>query len=269
MTLAVRWTHTGAILAALILGAAASPDLPAGQVHSDDGPMWARQPGLWDIWASYPLAADRNHVAGRATVRCRVIEDGELTGCEIADESPAGSGFGSKALFLSKGFRIQVGWKGPSVRGQTVSASVDFTPRGFAQVESDAPAADGSKGPALVRWLNGPPESGAYPFDARFTGLSSRVVLSCKVGRRGYMSSCSAIEEWPKGFGFGRATERAGLRSRVASKTVDGRDTEGLTVDMIVITNPPCDYKPEADRRLDGCSGPVGPFRPDMNGRYF
>ena len=232
--------------------ASALASVAIGQQLPADEPTWAHQPEIWEIWSAYPAVASRSHTPGRATIRCRVNSDGELIGCQIQDENPSGMGFGSKALFLSKSFRVQMGPHGKRVDGM-VSASVDFTPMDYVRV---APA---SGPPTLVRlWSGFYP---GYPFKARFTGVSGRVVMRCKVGRSGAVSDCMVVEEQPNGLGFGEMAVQGVGHPGLEAKTVDGRQSEGMTLETTEIINPPCDALPSWDRVRVGCGVPSQPYQ--------
>ena len=226
---------------------------------------WARQPASWATAKVYPPTAERQHTPGRATIRCRASADGELAGCKVQDERPAGAGFGRAALFLSDAFRLEMGPKGSALKGRAVDATIDFVPPGFARIVPADPAAEPFALPLVVRWRDGSPGM-SYPFKARFTGLSARVVLRCKIGAEGVLTECLAIDESPKGFGLAANAEDILKGTRVSKKTVDGRDSEGLTIETVVVQNPSCDEKPAWDRRLDGCLPGFQPFHP--NGEY-
>jgi hypothetical protein len=249
---------------AICLCAAANPSTSAGQDQSLGEPAWALQPSDWVIGSAYPSAADRRRTPGRGTLGCRVNSAGELTNCTLLDESPDGAGFGRAGLFLSTAFRVEMSGKGARWKGQTISVSIDFTPPQYARIAPDAAAAGPSRGARLVRWVNGPPWA-HYPLRARLTGLSGRVRLRCRVGHNGVVPQCSAVDEQPKGLGFGLAAEQGVRNLRVSSKTLDGSDTEGLTLEITQIINPPCLDQPQWDRDLNGCSPPLQPFRPDMD----
>ena len=162
--------------------------------------------------------------------------------CKVQDESPAGAGFGSAALFLSKSFRLETGGKGETWKDRTISTSVDFTPQYYLRVTAGG-SADPSQAPSLARRVSG--VFGArYPFQARFTGLSGKVILHCLIGRDGPAPACTAVDEWPKGRGFGLAAEQGARHVRVADKTLDGLSTEGMTLEKMVIVAPTCSDLP-------------------------
>ena len=233
-----------------------------GQESPPGEPRWTLQPTDYDIRAWYPSAADRRHQVGRATIGCRSNSNGELTDCRVRDESPARAGFGAAAIQLSKNFWVETDGKGADWKGRTVSASVDFTPKDYVRVMSAGPAADPSAGPALARLVSG--TFGArYPYQARFTGLSGRVVLHCRIGRDGAAPDCAAVDEQPRGHGFGLAAEQGARHVRVAGKTLDGLPTEGMVLEKVVIVGPSCSDLPAWDSTLSGCRTGSSRARPD------
>ncbi len=267
ITCFMRRTHYLQVFALLSIGAVAL-HVSSARADSKDTTPWARQPDGWAIRGSYPVIAAHRHISGHADIRCRVGSEGDLLACSVLDETPSGLGFGSAALRLSSSYRVQVAGEGRSLKRQTISIPMNFSPDGFARVLEQAPATDGIDRQTVVRWRQGP--SGIeYPVEARWTGVSSRVVVRCRIGPGGALSKCSAVDEAPVGFGFGKLAEHALDNARVAETTLEGRKTDGLTLETTITTNPPCDFKSEPDRRLDGCPGAQHPFIPDRPGRYF
>ena len=137
-----------------------------------------------------------------------------------------------------------------------MTATVNFTPQGFARILSADPSASAHS----VSWVTDK-ASITYPFKARFTGYSARVLLRCKVGPAGVLSECAEAEETPRGFGFAAAAVATAKGSKVAAKTVDGLATQGMTVEIVVTANPSCDNKPAWDRQIDGCSPGSQPYQ--------
>lgn len=67
---------------------------------------WANQPALEDFQATFPMSANGvNHV--RVVLGCTVASDGELNGCAVNSEDPAGQGYGAGALALAPKFRLE------------------------------------------------------------------------------------------------------------------------------------------------------------------
>ena len=67
---------------------------------------WASQPDIEDYKATFPKSENGvNHV--RVVLVCTVAAEGELTGCAVASEDPAGQGYGAAALALAAKFRLE------------------------------------------------------------------------------------------------------------------------------------------------------------------
>jgi TonB family protein len=73
---------------------------------------WLAQPTASEMDAAYPLRARRADVEGRALLRCRLADNGQLSECMVVDEAPAGFGFGNAALALAPKFRRAGGQQG-------------------------------------------------------------------------------------------------------------------------------------------------------------
>lgn len=232
--------------------AMAAPQLVHAAPPGQGGEVpFTRQPGDPEIHRYYPARADRRRQTGRVTIRCRSNSDGELMDCAVEEETPAAAGFGAAARQISKDFRVETGGKGEAWKGRPVEASIDFTPQYYYRVRPQG--SDAQATPALSRRISGTFRA-RYPFQARFTGLSGRVVLHCPIEPGGVASGCAAAEEQPKGLGFGKAAEQGARHIQVAGKTLDGRPTEGMTLEKQVIVSPSCSDLPGWDRRLEGCA---------------
>jgi TonB family protein len=67
---------------------------------------WANQPDIEDFKATFPKSENGvNHV--RVVLGCTVARDGELAGCAVNQEDPAGQGYGAGALALATKFRVE------------------------------------------------------------------------------------------------------------------------------------------------------------------
>jgi protein TonB len=71
---------------------------PRGQV------VWAQRPSARRISELYPSRALREGVGGRVELSCSVRSNQSLA-CSVANESPAGLGFGQAALNASSSYR--------------------------------------------------------------------------------------------------------------------------------------------------------------------
>lgn len=69
-------------------------------------PSWLRKPTSDQMERVYPRQAAEAGTPGSVSLRCAVTVSGALTGCSVTSETPAGEGFGSAAIKLSKHFRM-------------------------------------------------------------------------------------------------------------------------------------------------------------------
>lgn len=90
-------------------------------------PTWERKPTGEDIARVFPKRAQREDVAGSATMSCQVMANGRLTACEVMAENPSGYGFGDAALSLAEAFKLPALVNGQPVEGGTVRIPIRFT----------------------------------------------------------------------------------------------------------------------------------------------
>jgi protein TonB len=119
------------LLAAALMAQAAPASEAAAEPPSDvqlrNSPHWLNLPTPAEIRAAAPRGPGR----GEATLSCILNDDGQLTGCRVVSESPAGGGFGAAALSLAYRFRMSpLTAKGDSVGGAQVEIPIVFRPRG-------------------------------------------------------------------------------------------------------------------------------------------
>jgi protein TonB len=84
-----------------------APPKPPERQHVITNPDWLREPNGDDLARYYPEQAQRQGVAGQATIDCAVSEAGGLVDCNVAAESPKASGFGRAALKMAGDFRMR------------------------------------------------------------------------------------------------------------------------------------------------------------------
>jgi protein TonB len=227
-------------LAALAIWAATAA--ASGAASSDVTPVWTYRPlETLDI-QDYPAAADRQHLAGHATIRCRVTER-LLTACEVKDESPSGLGFGAAAIRLARAYEMMPREAdGTPVNGRMVDVRIEFTPPNWARIVDEPPARDGAARPqGLVRWISGEFVSPTYPYQTRSKGVAGEAVLHCRVKADGSLHDCAVASEAPEGLGFGKAAINAARTMRVARQALDGSPMDGRSIELRVVSNPPCD----------------------------
>lgn len=68
---------------------------------------WLRRATTAEVLEAYPAAALRANRSGRATLRCDILLNKRLTGCRVLAVSPAGEGFNTAALTVSRHFRFE------------------------------------------------------------------------------------------------------------------------------------------------------------------
>ena len=85
-------------------------------------PTWARRP-----MPEYPeRAMAAGILRGRVTVTCSVKPDGTLSGCDVVEETPAGSGFGQSALNAAAMGRLSLGSVDPAGAAGRVSFTINY-----------------------------------------------------------------------------------------------------------------------------------------------
>lgn len=166
-----------ALAASGVLGGAAGAVEP-----SDTG--WVSRPSMADFEAAVPPAA-RAGQGGRALARCRVEDDGSLSGCAVIRETPVREGYGEALLGLVPKYR----YAAPGAKG---ARSVVIVGDWF-RVDKN------------TDWARRPtPEDlmAVYPGKARGDGSA---VINCLVTTQGALTDCEVLSERPLDSGFGNA----------------------------------------------------------------
>lgn len=76
---------------------------------------WLRLPTPAGMMSVYPNRALRLGVAGRTLMRCAVVDDGAVGGCEVTEQTPEGFGFGEATLWLAPFLKVANVGKGARV----------------------------------------------------------------------------------------------------------------------------------------------------------
>jgi TonB family protein len=189
-----------------------TPDVlrPAGVVTHPD---WLRKPQPDDFASSWPTAAHGG--SGKVVIECKVTNRGLLDLCTVADESPAGRGFGPAALLLTQSFLMRpMTIDGQPVGGAEINIPITFMGHGESAYGGRTyrilSAAPWSTAPTLAD------VAAAYPKGAIGKVPSGHVVLRCAVRIDGGLKDCGVLSEEPKDKGFGSAAEAlAGKHFRV------------------------------------------------------
>lgn len=99
---------------------------PVPEIARQGAVQWALRPSAILFTSSYPEAARRASVDGRARLNCTVRSDLGVD-CSVSSETPAGFGFGPAALRVVRGYRAQAQLDdGASAVGATTNITVAF-----------------------------------------------------------------------------------------------------------------------------------------------
>lgn len=97
---------------------------------------WSGQPGAGDL--VFPAAARAGGIrSGKGVIDCQIAPTGFLADCRVAEESPAGLGFGAAALALASKFRVNP-W---NAEGRTPEGRRIKLPIGYVDDHAPAPPA--------------------------------------------------------------------------------------------------------------------------------
>jgi periplasmic protein TonB len=90
-------------------------------------PDWLTRPGADEFSRFYPQAALDRNASGAATLACTVSASGAVRGCQVAEETPKGLGFGDAARKLVPYFKLRPQLRdGTPVDGASVRIPIRF-----------------------------------------------------------------------------------------------------------------------------------------------
>jgi TonB family protein len=214
-------------------------------------PDWVAKPSAEDVARVYPKA-DQDRLGGTAALDCRFAEDGHLSACRVAAETPPGDGFGAAALKLAALFRAKpTSRDGVAVAGGAVRIPIRF-------ISPDRPASGLVDATTVIThpvWLEKPGPADIarlYPPQAARQGLEARVTMRCLVDPDGHLAECGVARPadgaapLPRDIAmdFGTATLQLAKRFRMAAKTSDGTATAGAVINIPVIWQRPRQAEP-------------------------
>lgn len=195
---------------------------------------WVRRPTSDDLLAVWPAKALQEGYGGNATLACIVTLQGVLRDCRVESETPAGGGFGSAALILSRQFSMRPAMKDGAPVESQVRIPINFPKPGRAtgshirpSTASDLP---GRTVYRQLRWRKAPTFAevlAAYPGKAKADKVGGAVTLGCRIGRDGRLSACEIVREAPERYGFGVAARRLASLFETAVERADGQSIAG------------------------------------------
>ena len=109
----------------LVAALAGSPTSHA-QDRLDEPPSWRAPPDLTLAAELMPGLANLMGISGRSTIRCLVVKDGHPFQCHVADERPAGLGFGSAARLVVASGEIRAGRSAGRIVPVWITSAVNF-----------------------------------------------------------------------------------------------------------------------------------------------
>ncbi|HEX3919497.1 MAG TPA: TonB family protein [Caulobacteraceae bacterium] len=179
-------------------------------------------PTLAAMSSAFPRGAIGKAPSGHVVLRCGLRKDGTLSGCDPIADDPAGRGFDSAALALSKTFRV---WILPEW-GNISSLRVDI-PFDFRDPGQQAPPLE-IYDPIWLQSYNPQALAALFPQAAVKAGiLDGRATVVCSVVHDGSLNDCSVTSETPAGLGFGSAALQIAAVMKMNPWTRQGAPVEG------------------------------------------
>ncbi|KRA61856.1 hypothetical protein ASD79_07055 [Caulobacter sp. Root655] len=197
----------------------------------DSNADWMTKPTVYQLMGVYPVAArHRPPTTAKATITCKVNEEGFLRDCKPVFEAPENMGFGAAALQLSTLFRMK-----PKIRnGKPVETEVTIPIiwSGF----QNFPAPSGQANSLVLDppWTSTPSSTqvrAAWPADAK-GATTGQVALRCELNKAGGLTSCEVLSEIPAGKGFGKAARSLAPAFQVAFAPDQAKTLGSYTVDV-------------------------------------
>ena len=201
--------------------------LAPGDANAD----WMTKPTAGQMMGVYPVAArDRPPANARATIACKVNEEGFLRDCKVVHQAPENMGFGAAALALSPLFRMK-----PKIRGGKPMESEVTIPIVWAGFENLPPPSGPLNSLVLdPPWTSTPSTAqvrAAWPAEAK-GAAAGQVALRCELNKTGGLTACRVLSEIPTGKGFGKAARSLSPAFRVAFTPDQAKTLGSYTVDV-------------------------------------
>ena len=91
-----------------------------------DNPQWVAQPDASAVANARPRLAALLGLSGAVRLTCKVMGGGELTGCVVDEETPAGLGYGAVALEAAQDYRLSPIHLDAGAAGRRATVRVGF-----------------------------------------------------------------------------------------------------------------------------------------------
>jgi TonB family protein len=223
-----------AIAGAPMFGAAQKKDSPY-----DRDATWLRQPAPEDVNSVRPVAAIKEGIDGRATLKCLVTVQGALVSCSVVSENPPGKGFGAAALTLAPRFEMRPAMKNGKPVESWVQFPINMGGQGHKPIDSFIPGTTTAGMGRVLRnapWTRMPTFEemvAAYPAKARTAGKTGRATLHCHFKKDGTLTSCTTMAEEPAGQGFSAAARQLAANFQAPLETIPNLPpVENLSIDV-------------------------------------
>lgn len=194
---------------------------PTGMVID---PVWIEAPAPDQIRDARPHGID--DVYGRATVQCRLGDDGRPRDCNVLFDRPHNRGFGEAARQLAPLFLTSSGLPGGVTREQA-RVKLDFAFPNSETVGDYSPL-------RRPQWLAVPDEGDMarlFPAEARARGISEvRATAECVVQDDGHLGECDVHDVTPQGLGVEQAASKVAELFAVSPWLREGGPSAGRTV---------------------------------------
>ncbi len=181
-------------------------------------------PTAKDYADAYPAATAGEPADGAARVYCTVTDAGELTACEVKEESIVGQGLGQAVLALAPKFKMApLSMDGQAVGGKLVELYLRIRP----PPPSPPPGVRLVVHPTWVARAAGVDAAKYYPVRALRMGVEGDATLQCGIDAQGLLANCVITCEFPKGSEFGGASLALSALFQMELVDKDGQSVVG------------------------------------------
>lgn len=200
---------------------------------------WLKRPSMEDLMTVWPEEAWKKGLGGKATLVCSVSLQGALFDCWVAEETPAGAGFGRAAMALAPQLLLKPATHDGKPVVSQIKVPINFRTPDLA-LGTRIPGAGPYQGPARevlthVPWVSAPSYAevaAAYPEQAKEKKVGGRVTLNCSFKGEGQLAGCETVNEEPERLGFAKAAKTLSNLFVGPAVLSDGTKTAGLLTQL-------------------------------------